>query len=100
MSPQPANFEQLERARLDALGGINYHDRGVNRRQRAVGVVGEILVARRVEQVEDVVAVFERHHRCDDGDAAIALDLHPVGARLDAVLLGLDLTGELNGAAE
>ena len=72
----------------------------IDRRQRAVGVVGEILVAGRVEQVEDVVAIFEGHHRGDDRDAALALDLHPVGARLHAVLLGLHLAGELDRAAE
>ena len=97
---QPADLEQLQRARLDALGGVDDHDRRVDGGQRAVGVVGEVLVARRVEQVEDVVAIFEGHHRGDDGNAALALDLHPVGSGLDAVLLGLDLAGELNGAAE
>ena len=68
--------------------------------QRAVGVVGKVLVAGRVEQVEDVVAILEGHHRGDDRDAALALDLHPVGARLHAVLLGLDLAGQLDRAAE
>ena len=97
---QAADLEQLQRARLDALGGVDDHDRGIDRRQRAVGVVGEILVAGRVEQVEDVVAILEGHHRGDDRNAALALDLHPVGARLDAVLLGLDLAGKLDGAAE
>ncbi len=85
---QPADLEQLQRARLDALGGVDDHDGAVDRGQRAVGVVGKILVARRVQEVEDVVAIFERHHRGDDGDTALALDLHPVGAGLDAILLG------------
>ena len=97
---QPADFEQLQRARLDALGGVDDHDGGIDRRQRAIGVVGEVLVAGRIEQVEDIVAIFEGHHRGDDRDAALALDLHPVGARLDAVLLGLDLAGKLDRAAE
>jgi hypothetical protein len=50
---QAADLEQLARARLDALGGVDHHDRGVDRGQRAVGVFREVLVARRVEQVED-----------------------------------------------
>ena len=37
------------------------------------------------------------HHRCDDGDPAIAFDTHPVGARGDTVLLRLHLAGELDG---
>ncbi len=85
---QAADLEQLARARLDALGGVDHHDGGIDRGQRAIGVLGEVLVARRVEQVEDAVAVFERHHRGDDRDAALALDAHPVGARLAPVGLG------------
>ena len=82
---QPADLEQLARARLDALGGVDHHDGRIDRGERAIGVVGEILVARRVEQVEDAVAIFEGHHRGDDRDAALALDLHPVGAGVAAV---------------
>lgn len=97
---QPTDLEQFQRARLDALGGVDDHNGRVDRRQRAVGVVGEVLVAGRVEQVEDIVLVLEGHHRGDDRNAALALDLHPVGTGLDLVLLGLDLAGKLNGATE
>ncbi len=97
---QAADLKQLARARLDALGGVDDHDGGVDGGQRAVGVVGEVLVARRVEQVQDRAAIFERHHRGGNRDAALALDRHPVGPRPALVLLGLDLAGELDGAAE
>ena len=97
---QAADLEQLARARLDALRGVDHHHGGIDRRQGPVGVLGEVLVARRVEQVEDAIAVFEGHHRGHDRDAALALDAHPVGAGLDAVALGLDLAGELDRAAE
>ena len=97
---QPADLEQLPGARLDALGGVDHHHRGIDRGQRAVGVLGEVLVARRVEQVEDQVVVFEGHHRGDDRDAALALDRHPVGLGRAAVALGLDVAGELDRAAE
>jgi hypothetical protein len=95
-----AHLEQLQRARLDALGGVDDHHRGVDGGQRSVGVVGEVLVAGRVEDVEDIAVIFEGHHRGDDGNAALALDLHPVGPRMNAVLLRLDLAGELDRAAE
>ncbi len=97
---QPADLEQLERARLDATGGVDDHDGGIDRGQRAVGVLGKILVARRVEQIEDRAVMLEGHHRGDDGDAAIALHLHPVGAGLAAARLGTHLAGKLDGAAE
>jgi hypothetical protein len=41
----------------------------------------EILMARRVEQVEDEPLVLEAHHRRGDRDAALALDRHPIRAR-------------------
>ena len=97
---QPADFEQFSRARLYALGGVDDHDGGVDRRQRAIGVFRKVLVARRVQQVEDAIAIFEGHHRGDDGNAALALYAHPVGAGLRGVALGADLAGELNRAAE
>jgi hypothetical protein len=97
---KPADLEQLAGARLDALRRVNHHDGGIDRGERAVGVLGKVLVARRVEQVEDQVVVFEGHHRGDDRDAALLLDRHPVGLRGAAVALGLDVTGELDRAAE
>ena len=97
---QPTDFEQFSRARLYALGGVDDHDGGVDRRQRAIGVFRKVLVARRVQQVEDAIAIFEGHHRGDDRNAALALYAHPVGAGLRGVALGADLAGELNCAAK
>ena len=97
---QPADLEQLERLRLDALGGVQHHDRRIDRGQRAVGVLAEVLVARRVEQVEGAAAILEGHHRGRDRDAALLLDLHPVRARAPPLALGLDLAGEMDRAAE
>ncbi len=95
-----ANFEKLQRARLDTLGGIDDHDRRIHRRQRAVGVIGKVFVAGRIEDVEDAVVIFEGHDRSDDRNAALALDLHPVRTGLDAILLRLHLTGKLDRSAE
>ena len=71
--------QQAARLRLDAVGRVDHHQRRVDRGQHAVGVFGEVLVARRVEQVDDVAAVLHLHHRARDRDAALLLDLHPVG---------------------
>ncbi len=72
----------------------------IDRRQRAVGVLREVLVAGRIEQVEHAAAVLEGHHRGDHRDAALALDRHPVRAGGAPVALGLDLPGELDRPAE
>ena len=98
---QAADLEQLAGLRLDALGRVDHHDRAVDRGQRAVGVLGEILVARRVEQVEDAPVILERHHRGGDRDAALALDLHPVRARAPrARRAPCTSPGQLDRAAE
>ena len=43
------HLEQLDCLRLDALGTIDQHQCCIGSDQRAVGVFGEVLVARRVE---------------------------------------------------
>ena len=97
---QAAHLEQLDRLRLDALRRVDHHHRGVDRGQHAIGVLGEVLVARRVEQVDRVAGVVELHHRARDRDAALLLDLHPVGRRVARALARLDGAGHLDRAAE
>ena len=97
---QAADLEQLARLRLDALGRVDHHDGGIHRGQRAIGILAEILVPRRVEQVEGdgfpVARPLERHDRGGDGDAALLLDLHPVGAGAAIGPARLDLTGKVD----
>src|SRR6185437_4802826 len=69
--------------RLDALAGIDHQERALARRQGAADLVGEINMARRVHEVEDVAfailrRVVEAHGLRLDGDATLALDLHAV----------------------
>ena len=78
---QAADLEQLQRLRLDALGGVEHHHRAVGGGQGAVGVLAEVLVAGRVQQVEEQVLMLEGHHRGGDRNAPLPLDLHPVRAR-------------------
>ena len=96
---QAAHFEQLDRLLLHALGGVDHHHRGVDRGEHAIGVLGKVLVARRVEQVDRVPGVLELHHRARDRDAALLLDLHPVGRRVARALARLDGAGQLDRAA-
>ena len=97
---QPADLEELQGLCLDAARRVQDHHRAVDGGQGAIGVLAEILVARRVEQVEGQAVMLEAHHRRADRDAALLLDLHPVRARPAAVAARLDLAGELDRAAE
>ena len=89
-----------ERLRLDALGGVDDQQRTLAGGERARHLVGEVDVAGRVDQVEDIVlaivgAVVEAHGLRLDGDAALALDVHVVEHLLLHVA-GLQPAGRLD----
>jgi hypothetical protein len=91
-----------ERLRLHALGGIDHQKRAFAGGERAVDLVGKVDVARRIDQVEDVVlavarAVIEPHGLRLDGDAAFALDVHGIEHLLHHLALG-ETAGRLDQA--
>ena len=94
-----ADLEELARLRFDALGRINHHHHRIHGGEHAVGVLGKILVPRRVEQVEAVASVIELQDRGADGNAALFFQFHPVGGGGALVFAGGDRAGELHGAA-
>ena len=73
-----AHLEELERLRLDALRPVENHHRRIGGRENPVGVLAEITVAWRVEQVEHVVPVVELERCRGDRDPALLFELHPV----------------------
>jgi hypothetical protein len=75
-----ADIEQLARSLLDSAAVVEEHDSAVGGDERAIGVLREILVAGRVEQVDVVSIVLELHHAGGNGDPALLLELHPVGS--------------------
>ena len=88
-----------QRLRLDALGGVDQQHRALARLQRARHLVGEVDVAGRVDQVQDVVrSPLDLPRQPDvlrlDGDAAFPLDVHPVQV-LGAHVAVRDDAGEL-----
>ena len=60
----------------------------------------EILVTRRVEQVEGEPLVLKAHHRRGDRGVALARDRHPIRARPPPVAARLDLARQLDRPAE
>ncbi len=89
-----------ERLRLDALAGVDHQERALAGGERAVDLIGEVDVARGVDQIEDVVLavarpVIEPHGLRLDGDAALALDIHGI-EHLLLHLARLEPAGELN----
>ena len=96
--PQGADPEELARLGLHALGGVDDHDGGVRRHEGAVGVLGEVLVSRGVQNVDAAAAVLELHDGGGDGNAPLLLNFHPVAGGGPGPL-ALDLPGLGNGPA-
>ena len=97
--PQAADLKELPRLGLHALGGVDDHDGGIGGHEGAVGVLGEVLVARGVQDVDAEAVVLELHDGGCDGDTALLLDLHPVGGGGPGVLFALDHPGLGDGPA-
>jgi hypothetical protein len=57
-----AHVEELAGLGLHALGRVHDHDGAVRRGERAVGVLAEVVVTRRVEQVPVDAVVLELEH--------------------------------------
>ena len=78
----PTDLKELDRLRLDALDAVDEHDGRVRGGEGPVGVLAEVVVAGRVEQVHATARVLELQDAGGDRDAALALDLHPVAGGL------------------
>ena len=83
---QTTDIHQLDGAILDTLGTVNHHQRRIDSGQRAIGILGEVLVPRGIQQVHYALSIGKLHHRRGDRDAALLLHAHPVGGGVGAFL--------------
>ena len=88
-----ADRKQFAGLRFYALGRVDQHDRTVGRQQRAVRVLAEILMARRVEEIDRPAVIGELKDRRRDRDAPLPFQFHPVGGRRAGSPARRDLTG-------
>lgn len=95
-----AHFHQAACLGLHALGHVHHDDDRIHRRQGAERILGKVLVARGVQDVDLIVAVVEAHHGGGHGDAALLLYLHPVGGGGLLYLVALYGSGHVDGASE
>ena len=92
-STTAADFEKFPRLTFDPLTGIHHHHSRVHGSEHAVGVLGEIFVARRIEDVDDAVLVFELQDGGAHRDTALFFEVHPVRGRRALVFPSSDATG-------
>ena len=94
-----ADGKELDGLRLDTFRAVKEHDRGVCRTERAVGILGEVLVAGGVKDIDAVAVVVELHDGRGNGDTTLLLDLHPVGGRVVRSFSGFNGTCHVDGAS-
>ena len=97
--PQGADLKQLPGLGLYAFCCVDDHDGGIGGHEGTVGVLGEVLVARCVEDVDAVAVIAELEYGGRDGNTTLLLNLHPVGDGGAAVFLALDHPGLGDGAS-
>ena len=61
--PQSADLEELAGLGLHTLGPVNDHHRTVGSHEGAVGILGKVLVAGGIQDVDAEAVVAELHHR-------------------------------------
>ena len=91
--PITADLKQLASLGLDAFRAVEHHDRCVRGGKDSVGVLGEVSVSGRIEQVQDLLSIRELQHGRRDRDATLLLQFHPVRRGGPTITLGLDRTG-------
>jgi hypothetical protein len=90
------DFEEFSGLGFDPFGGIDDHDCGIDRRKDSVGIFGKVSVAWGVEEVDDVVTVWELEDGRGDGDSALLFEFHPIAGGGSLVTTSGDAACELD----
>ena len=98
--PQATHIEQFDGLRLHTFGRVNHHQPRIHGGQHAIRILGKVLVTGRIEQIDKMVFVLELHDRGRDRNAALLLNLHPVGGGEFTALFAFDRTRLQNRAGE
>ena len=93
------DLKEFSGLRLDAFRAVNDHDGGVCCHERTVGILGKVLMAGGVQNVDAEAFILKLHDGRCDRDASLLLNLHPVGHGGAGVFLALDRACLRNGAA-
>src|SRR5690554_2689788 len=98
--PESGNLHQFDRALLNPLCAVDHHQTRVHSGEGSIGILREILVAWRIEQVHQFPAIRDLHNRRGYGYTPLFFHLHPVRLRMLAGLLTLDRTCSLKSMSE
>ena len=94
-----ADLEEFARLGFHTLGGVDHHQGGIDSGKNAIGVLGKVLVAGSVEEIDGAAGVIELKNGGRDGDAALFLEFHPVRGGGTLVFAGSDGAGQVERIA-
>lgn len=96
----PTDFHQSLCLFFHAFHAVDDQDNTVNGSERAIGVLGEVFVSGRIQDVDPLFFVVECHHRGGHRDSPLFFNFHEIrgGGFVDFVVFygtgGLDLATE------
>ena len=93
-----ADLEQFSGLGLHTLGSIDHHHRGIRSHQCAVSVLREILMPRRIQNIDAVTSVIELQHGRGNRNTSLLLNLHPVRHCMTGGGLSLYGSSQIDGA--
>ena len=80
-----ADLEELSGLGLYALCAIDNHDCRISCHQSTIGILREVLMSRRIQDINTLLVIFKLQNGGSNRDTTLLLDLHPVR---DSMLCG------------
>lgn len=94
--PHNTYLKKLTCLGLNTFGSVYHHHCRIRRHQRSVSILREILMSRRIQNIDAKAAIFKLQYRRCDGDTSLLLYLHPVGHCMSGCGLALDTACQIN----
>ncbi len=91
-----AHLKKFARLCLHTLGSVYDHHRRIRRHQRPVGILREVLMPRRIQNIDTEPVIRKLQYRGSDGNSPLLLNLHPVGNRMSRRRLSLDAARQID----
>ena len=81
------------------LGCINDHNCRIRRHKCTVRIFREVLMSRRIQNVDTISVIIKLENRRSDGNTSFLLNLHPVGYGMSGCCLTLYTSRLINRAS-
>ena len=94
-----ADLEQFFRLGFDAFGNVDNHDGAVHRHQSAVRIFTEVLMARRIKNIDTAAGIIELQYTGRYGNTALFFDFHPVGYSMALSFAGFYRTCQVDSSS-